>query len=507
MQNRTGNSIKNSISAITLNIVMMVIGFVSQAIFIKILGAEYLGLNGLFSNILTMLSIFDLGIGNAIVYKLYKPIAKKNIEKIKSLMKFYKKSYNIIAIIIFTVGLLIIPFLPFIVGEVNIDINITYIYMLCLLSTVSSYVITYKRSLIYANQNNYIINIVHMFIILLLNIFQIILLYVTKNYYLFLIIKIAMQLLENIIINIIANKLYPYLKEKNVKKMSKNDEKAIFVKIKALIFHKIGTILVQGTDNIIISSIFGVITVGLYSNYYMIINAINVLAANIISSAIASIGNLLVTESKEKVFNIFRKVRFLNFWLATYTSISLLLIIQPFIVIWVGKEYLLSVPVLIVLIFNYYQKLMRRTYGAFKDAGGIWVEDRYIPIIESMLNIVLSIIFAKLFGLAGVFIGTIASGLILWCYSYPKFVYKKLFNRSYKDYAKETLGYILLFIVISIITFIVSLCLKVNNNWLQVIVNTILCLILPNLLLYLLFRKNDNFMYYENLIKKIVKKH
>lgn len=503
---RTDYSIKNSISALISNFVTILVGFLSQAIFIRILGAEYLGLNGLFTNVLTMLSIFELGVGNAIVFNLYKPIAENNIEKIKSLMFFYKKSYNFIAIIIFIFGLILLPFLKIITGDITVNINIYIIYLLFLISTLTSYFMIYKRNLIIATQRNYIINIVHMLYLVLLNISQLIVLFLTKNYYLYLFIKIICQLVENIIITIIANKMFSYLKSKQIEPLDKETEKDIFDRVKALIFHKIGSIIINGTDNIIISSFLGIVQVGLYTNYNTIITSIKNLFSQIISSTTASIGNLLVTGNKEKIYDTFKKMRFLNFWIACFSSVCLLVLFQPFIKLWVGEKYLLSMFVVVILVFNYYQKMMRSTYGTFKDSAGIWKEDKYVPLVESILNIVFSIVLLKIFGLAGVFMGTIISGLVLWCYSYPKFVYKKLFDRSYWNYAKETIGYILLFIVIAFITYIVSTIFNMNSTIMQLIINLIVCLIIPNAILFILFRKTENFQYFISLLNKIINK-
>ena len=503
---RTSNSMKNSTTSMICYIISIVVGFISQSIFIKILGAEYLGLNGLFSNILTMLSLFELGIGSAIIYNLYKPIAEGKKEQVKSLMKFYKKAYNIIAILVMVGGLLVLPFLKNIVGEVTVDINIYLVYILYLLSTVSSYIISYKRSLIYANQQNYIINIVHMGYLLIINISKLVALYLTKNYYIYLIIMIIGQILENIIISIIANKVYPYLLDKNVKPLDKKTEQDIFSRVKALILHKIATVIVNGTDNIIISYFFGVVTVGLYSSYTLIISPINNLFGQFISSTSPSVGNLIATESKKKCYQVFKKMRFLNFWLACFSGICLLVIIQPFIIVWIGEKYLLSMLVVSTVVFNYFQKMMRNTYMAFKDSAGIWREDKFVPLIESLLNIVFSIICLKIFGLAGVFMGTIISGLALWCYSYPKYVYKKLFNRSYIDYTKETLGYIILFILLATLTYEISTLFIVSNTYLQVLINTLIAIIIPNIILLILFRKTDNFQYFLELIKKLFSK-
>ena len=502
--NRKKNSIKNVIGSMFSNIITIIIGLVAQAIFIKILGSEYLGLNGLFSNIITMLGIVELGIGNAIIYNLYKPIAENNIDKIKSLMHFYKKSYLIIAGVVTIIGLIIIPFLPFFIENVTIDININLVYLLFLADVVCSYLLSYKRSILYANQKNYIINFIHIGYTILLNVFQLLILFFTKNYYAYLIVKIIMRIFENLIISNIADKKYPYINEK-ANKLDKETEKDIFTKVKALFFHKIGGFAVLGTDNIIISKFLGLVTVGLYSNYYLIINAIQTIFGQIITSFTASIGNMLVTENKEKCFDIFKKIRFFNFWIATFSATSFLIIMDSFISIWLGNDFVLPFIVLSTLVFNLYQKLMRNTYSSFKEAAGIFYEDRFVPLIESILNIIFSIIFCKLFGLAGVFMGTIISGFALWCYSYPKYVYKKLFDRSYVDYTKETLGYIILFLFVAGVTYLLSTSFCISSIYLKFVFNVLISLIVPNIILLVIFINTDNFKYYLNIIKSVLK--
>ena len=498
---RTKNSIKNMIASFVSNIITIIVGLVAQKIFINILGVEYLGLNGLFTNIISMLGIVELGIGSAIIYNLYKPIVDNDVEQIKSLMNFYKKSYHLIAFIVLIIGLVITPFLPLIIKEVTVDVNIALIYILFLFDIVCSYLLSYKRSILYASEKNYIINYIHVLYTIFMNISQLIVLYITKNYYLYLIIKIICRILENLIITMIANKLYSYLKEKDVKKLDKKVQDDIFTKIKALFFHKIGTFIVMGTDNIIISKFLGLIVVGLYSNYYLVISAVSTLFGQALISLTPSVGNMLVEKNTEKNYDVFKKMRFINFWIATFTSVSLLLIMKPFIIIWIGEEYLLPTSVLMVLVFNYYQKMMRNSYTTFKDASGIYHEDRFIPIFESITNIVVSIILVKLLGLAGVFIGTIVSGLWLWCYSYPKYVYKNLFERTYNNYAKETIGYILLFVSITALSYLLSSNLVYSSVYINFVVNVLISLIVPNVILLILFYKSDNFKYVLSLLK------
>ncbi len=505
---RKKSSFKNMITAVSSNVLTIIVGLVAQAVFIKILGSEYLGLNGLFSNVISMLGIVELGMGSAIIYNMYKPIAENDHEKIKSLMQFYKKSYRIITLIISIIGIMIIPFIKYIVDieSVTVGINVYLVYILFLLETICSYILSYKRSMLYADQKEYITNIIHMGYTILVNTMQLTFLYFTHDYYLYLIIKVMMRLVENIVISSYVNRRYSYLLDNNVTKLDSKTEKDIFQKIRALFFHKIGTFIVSGTDNIIISKYLGLVTVGLYSNYYMIINAVQTVINHIIQATRASVGNLLVTESKTKQFDIFNKIRFVNFWISCFSSICIFVIMDSFITIWIGYKFVLPTKVLLVLVINFFIVSSRSTYGAFKEAAGIFYEDRFVPIIESLLNIVLSIIFVKKFGLMGVFMGTIGSGLVLWCYSYPKYVYNKLFGRKISDYMKETIYYFIIFILIAGFTYSLAILISFDNVYLQFISNVLIALIVPNVIMLLLFSKDENFKYFINMLKGLKKR-
>ena len=504
---RTTNAFKNMIGTLASHFTSMLLSFIVQAIFVRTLGTEYLGINGLFGNIISMLGVVELGIGSAIIYNLYKPIAENDKEKIKTLMNFYKKCYRIIALIVSCIGLLIIPFLNLIVGETTIVQNeIILIYILFIIDIVCSYLLTYKRSILYANQKHYIIDIIHILYLMVLNFVQITILLKTKNYILYLSFKIIMRLIENIIITIVANKKYAYLKEKDYKKLDKETLNEIIKKVKGLFIHKIGVFFVAGTDNIIISTFLGVSYVGLYSNYYIIINALSTIINQIFSSFKASIGNLIVTSNEEKTYDVYKRLQFLNFWFAMMSSIGIFVVMESFIKVWVGEQYILPRLVLIVLSINNYTYITKLCVSNFKEAAGIFYEDRYIPILESIVNIVTSIIFLKMFGLAGVFIGTICTNLITHLYTYPRIVYAKLFKRNWVQYYKETVKYALIAICLAIITYFISNLIIVNNNILQIIVNVILVLIIPNLAVIIIFHNKEEFKYYYKLVMNILKR-
>lgn len=500
------DEIKNVTGSFLSSFITILVGLVAQKLFLSILGTEYLGLNGLFNNILSMLCVVELGIGTAIIYNLYKPIVENNIEQIKSLMLFYKKAYNLIAIVIFILGLLLIPGLKYIIGEVSINVNIPLVYFLFLLNVVASYILSYKRSILYASKKNYIVNIVHILYLVVANTSQLSMLYLTKNYYLYLIIRIIMTLMENVVISLIVKKRFTYLNLNQAKPIDKETKDGIFKKVKALLFHKIGGFIVLGTDNIIISKYLGIVIVGLYSNYYLIMNSAIILFSQIITSLTPSIGHLLVKNDTESNYRTFKKIRFMTFWIDTFVSISILIIMQSFICIWLGKEYLLTNIVLFILVFNFFQSLFKNSFGVFKDAAGIYYEDRYVPLLESLINIIVSIVLCKCIGLPGVFIGTIVSSLVHWVYTFPVVLFKRLFNRSYKEYVIDTILYFLLFIVIASLTYFIAYNINVSNMWIKFFINVGLCITIPNILLFIIFYKTGNFKYFLSIIKEIINK-
>lgn len=504
---RAINSVKNAVIAFIMNFITITIGFVAQKVFVITLGNEYLGINGLFNNILSVLAVVELGFGSAIVCNLYKPVAENNKKEINLLMNFYKKVYRVIAIVILILGISIMPFLKYIVGEVSIKENIVLLFFLALLDIVFSYMLTYKRSILYANQKNYITNIVHTIYIILLNCTQMLFLYLTHNFIFYLIIKIIFRVLENLIITTIANKMYPYICDRSEEKIDKEIKDDINQKVKGLLFHRIGLAFVLGTDNIIISKFLGVVTVGLYSNYSMIINAVTNLLGQVFSSITAVIGNLLVDNNPIKSYDIYKKMLLLNSWIFCWASASIFCVIQPFITLWMGENYLISIYVVAVLVLNFYIVGMRKTSNTFKEAAGVFYEDRFVPIVESLINIIFSICLVKILGLIGVFIGTTISSLVLFLYSYPIFVYKKLFKRTYLNFLIEHFKYMLISIFAVALSAFICNIIIINNLIIKIVIYFVIAFIIPNIIYYVIFRKTKEFLYYKNLLNMLKDKY
>ena len=504
---RTISSIKNLIVAFGGQFIGIIISFVARIVFLKILNAEYLGINGLFTNILTILCLAELGIGSAMNFSLYKPLAEQNKEKIKSLMYLYKKAYIIIGIIILVLGIAISPLLPYFINEMpDIPENIYFIYILFVINTGISYFFSYKRALIISDQKRYIATFYRYAFYFLLNVAQIICLLVTRNYILFLILQIIFTLLENIFVSIKANKMYPYLKEKNIDRLLKEETKEIKKNVLALILHKVGGILGNCKDNIIISKFIGLTEVGIYSNYYLIISALNTIIGQFFSSIVASIGNLGATENKEKLKNIFDNVFFMNFWIYGFSSICLYILFNDFITLWLGEEYLLSIGVMLIIVIDFFIEGMRKTVLTFKDGLGLFWYDRYKPVFSLIVSLVASIILVQKIGLAGVFIGTIISTLTTAFWIEPYVLYKYGLKAKLREYFKQCIKYTIITILVALLTIFIVNTLFTSVNILTFIGKLLLCIGIPNLCFVLIFRKSEEFIYFKNLIEGIINK-
>lgn len=503
---RTKSSLINFSWAMIGQGIGLIVSFISRIFFIQILGNEYLGLNGLFTNILTVLSLAELGVGNAITYSLYKPLANNDQYKCKMLMQLYKKIYIIIGIIILIAGISLTPFLSLFIKDMPDINNISLIYILFVVNTAVSYFFSYKRNLIIADQNRYIATIYRYGFYVLLNVAQIIYLVISHDYIGYLVLQIICTLLENVFVSLKANKMYPYLKDKEKIAIDTDTKNEIVKNTKAMMMHKVGGVVVNSTDNIILSKFVGLVSVGLYSNYYLVISALNLIFGQIFSSLTASVGNLCANSDKEKQYNIFEKINFLTFWIACFSATCLVCLFNQFISIWVGNEYLFTVDVVLILVINFYITLMRKSVLTFREATGLFYKDRYKAIFEALINIVASIILAINFGTFGVFLGTFVSSVTTCLWVEPYILYKYGFEKKLLFYFKDYFKKLILTILIALFTY--ALCnLYSGNIYISFFVNCLICCIIPNLILFIIYRNSDEFKYfYDKIFSKIINK-
>lgn len=502
---RTKKALVNIIVALIGQVLGLLVSFIARIYFVKFLGAEYLGLNGLFTNIITILSLVELGIGPAIIYSLYKPLAENNIKKVKSLMHLYKKAYRIIGIIILIIGLLIIPILPLIAaGETNVP-WLKFIFLLFVINSSISYFYSYKRNLIIADQYRYIATIYRYSFFILLNVLQIAILILTQNYIFFLIVMILCTFLENVFVARKADHMYPFLKEHNSQKLDKESIQEIKKNTSALIFHKVGGIIVNSTDNIIISMNLGVIWVGLYSNYQLIITALNTMIGQIFTAVTASIGNLVAIESKKKTLFMFQVIFFSNFWIYGLAVICLFQLINPFVEFWLGNKMLISMDVVFFILINFYLQGMRKTVLTFREASGLYWNDRYKPLFEVTINLIVSIILVPIYGISGVMIGTIVSTLATCFWIEPYVLYKHGFKSPLKPFFIKYTYYFFVVVVAGVITHEIASLIS-EESLIAFLYKAIVSILVPNAVFFLFFYRTKEFQYWINLMRSILLK-
>lgn len=451
---RQQNSILNSSVIVVSRIIQLFLTFVVRTVLIRYFGVSVLGLDGLFSSILSVLSLADLGLNTAVIYSLYKPLADNNKEKTSAYISLLQRLYTIIGSVVFILGIALIPVLPFII---NLPENLPHIYLyyiLSILNTTISYYLSSRRIIFEADQKLRTVTIVDMTTNICLQISQVIIIILWAEYGWVLLSRIIGTILSNLIIFSLGNKDYPFLAKYRNEKLSLKEKKMLIKNTGAIVCHKVGTVFVTGTDQLIISTFISTVQSGLYSNYLTIFNGVMYFITYSINSLIPSIGNLKAeTDNIEHQYSIFEMVFCINFIMSSFSTIMLFCLVNPFINLWLGTEYSLNQTVVAVLCINFYISTMRFGVGAFTTAAGLFKETLIKPIAESMINVVVSIILVKSVGLLGVFLGTTASLVFGSVWVDPVILYRKWFNRSSYKYFIE---YIALFGITSMASLGVS---------------------------------------------------
>ncbi len=496
---RIDNSIRNAKYSFLAQIANLMVQFISRTIFIQILGQEYLGLNGLFGNILTILSLADMGIGTVLVYTMYEPLATNNHEKIRQLINIYRKIYHRIAGVITIVGLSLTPFLHLLIKDMPDIPNISLIYILYLANTVVSYIYVYKISIINADQKNYIVTLNQQIFTVVSNLAMIIVLLLTHNFLLYLSTQIIFSIISNVHLSHVANRMYPYIKYYGQHELPEKEKRQIYAGAFAMVFHKIGGIVVSGTDNLLISIMVSLDSVGIYSNYLLIINAVKKVISMYTSSILASVGNLTVTENTKKMQVTFNHIQYSTFLITAFCSTCLIALLNPFIQIWLGDNYVFNMACVIAIVATFYIEGMRQPVLCFIDAMGLFTKNKLKPVVESICNLALSIILTLKFGIIGVFLGTALSEFFVCTVWEAITLYKYGFKTSIKPYIIRYSFFFALTLVPTLCSMIIS-HLLFNGTITSFIIITIITS-LSLLFLLLTTSKTDDYKYFLNLLK------
>lgn len=508
MSSRTFNSIRNTVYAFLSQGIGSILAFVTRTIFIYTLGNTYLGLSGLFSDILTLLSLAELGIGTAITYSMYKPVAEKDEKKIAALLNLYGRVYCIIGIVVTIIGLCLTPFLSFFISDMPSIKNLNVIYLLYLLNTTLSYFFVYKKSLLIASQSMYIASKIQAIISVFQHLIQIIVLLVFNNFILYLLIQVIFVVANNLYISIYVDKKYSYIKKYKNEKVNKLTQKEISKNIAAMFLSKVSSVIVTSTDNILISKFVSTIVLGYYSNYILFITFIRQIFTKLFEAITGSVGNLLAIESKEKSHKTFEKIFFVNFWLIGLSSIMFFVLINSFIDMWLGNKYKLNIIIVFFICLNLYMRFIRNTCLTFIDTCGLFWHVKWKCIAEAFINFITSIIYLKVFnlGIAGVLLGTFTSNILTNFWYEPYVIYRNRFNISTKSYFLKFFKYFFATMFAGIVSFMMCKNSFISIKIMDFIVDIIICILVVNGLYFIFFNKTEEYKYLKGVILNLIKK-
>lgn len=485
---RTLNSAKNMASGLLLSLTMVAIGFFTRKVFVDNVGVEYLGLNGLLTNILGVMALLEGGFATSVTYNLYRPLAENDRPRIIALIQLYRKVYRHIAVGVFLCGLAIYPFLNLFIKDANGLQYVSVIYFIFLFNSLIQYFTAYKWSLINTSQQNYRLIAINMVYQIGLAIAKIFILYYTSNYIAYLLLESAFGLGLNVAIVRKCDKLFPYIKTKLKYNVSPEVRKNIITNMKALFLHSVGGYFMHSTDNIVVSSFIGVTIIGFWANYTLITTNVSTLISQILNSFSESVGNLIASENAGKVYDIFRTAFFVNFIVASIPLIIMWNTLTPFISWWLGAEYLLDNTVVSLILLNFFLLTMRIAPLTFKTKSGIFVKDRWTPLLQGVINLGLSLLLVRPFGLSGVLAATAVSILAISFWQWPRLCYRHVFHRSASRYFTTYAAYATIMLVCIVTTAALCSIIHISNPLGTAIVNGLITLLVTTGIYFVAFR-------------------
>ena len=477
---------------IALQAMKTLVPFVMRSAMLYLLGVEYLGLNGLFTSVLSVLNLAELGVGSAMVYSMYRPIAEDDTRKICALMRLYKIYYRIIGLVVCALGLLLVPFLPRLIsGSVPPDINLYVLYLLNLAATVFSYwLFAYRSSILQAHQRNDVVSKVTLVTDTVKYLLQFAVLAIFKSYYLYVMAILVTQILNNVLTAFVAGKMYPEYQAKGT--LGRGERRSINNRIADLFTAKVGTVIVYSSDTIVISAFLGLTALAIYQNYYYIFTAVTSVITIVFTSVRAGLGNSIIVDGKEKVFADFKKFLLIIAWIAGFCCACFLCLYQPFMELWVGSDLLLDFGVVICLVVYFYVHCMNVFLNSYKDAAGMWHEDRFRPLVEAFANLSLNIVLVQYIGLYGVVLSTILSMLLVAPWLVHNLFSLILEKRYLGQFVRRMVYYVLVALIAAGVTYGVC-CLVVISPAGTFAVRMVLCAFIPNLVIWAMMRHVPEF--------------
>lgn len=505
-RSRTEYSMLNILTGVGGYFLNTILGFVCRMVFVRCLAADYLGVNGLFTNILTMLSLAELGVGNAIVFALYKPLAENDEEKIASLMRVYSKAYRTIGILIAVIGLALMPFLNLIIQEQpNIAESIYLLYVINLFNTASSYFFIYKSSLLIASQRNYLVSGINYAITILQSILQMVFLLLFRNYLGYLLIQSAGTFVYNLLVSWVATRYFPHIGKTDIKPLPMEEQKKLFSNIRDLMIYKVSGLLVNSTDNILITFFSGLATTGIASNYTLLVNTLNSLLSQVFNGLTASIGNHNASEPVEKRYRMFSFLNMMNFWIFGWAGLGILFCSSDLVQLCFGAEYVLSPEIPFVMALNFFTVGMMNAVWTYKHTLGLFHYGRFIQIFTGILNIVFSVLLGTYWGVFGIFFATFVARAAtnLWYDPYVVFTYG--FQKSPKIYVKKIAKYLVV-LMVAVVLCQLSLASVGGCQLIKTLLKMVLCTIVTNAVFAAAFFRTQEFEMLKEILMRVLRR-
>ena len=503
---RTEYSLINMFTGMIGYGVNTVVGFVCRIIFVRTLSADYLGVSGLFSNVLSMLSLAELGISSAIIYALYKPIAQDDEKKITAIMSFYKKAYALIGIVVAIIGLALLPFLDIIINEPPaIKENLYFLYLLYLFNTVISYFFSYRASLLTAMQRQYIVSGYSYLVTIGQSVLQIIFLILTHEYLPYLIIQIIGSILYNIWVSRKASKDYPYINNKNVEPLSKQETISLLKNVKALAVNKLSAVLVNSTDNIAITYFTGIGAVGYASNYTLLSSTLGGIIGQVFNALPGSVGNLNATADEEGRYKFFKVLNLMNFWLFGWGAIGIALVSSDLVKLLYGAEYVLAVKIPLIIAINSFTIGMLQASYTYKSTLGLFRYGQYLLFFTGIINLFLDVVFGRIWGVFGIYLATLVARLCTNLWYEPYAVYRYGLKKSPILYFIRYVYYLFVLGIAGGVSWLFcGLCnFSIIGN---VLVKIVICSMIPNVVFVIFFRKTQEYCYLKCSARRIIHK-
>lgn len=502
---RKKNAARNVVFGVIQRLYNMVMPFIMRTVMIYLMGVEYLGLNSLFTSILQVLNLAELGVGSAMVFSMYKPIAEDDDDTICALMKLYRFYYRIIGGVVLGVGLIILPFIPKLIsGDVPAGINVYVLYLLNLLATVFSYwLFAYRNSILNAYQRTDVVSKITMFTNTIQYGLQIFVLFAFHNYYYYVIAILATQILNNIITAVISKRMYPAYDPKG--DLPKGEIKAINGRVRDVFTSKVGGTILNSADTIVISAFLGLKALAIYQNYYYIMSAVMAIFTIFFNSLTAGIGNSLIVESPEKNYKDYRKVTLMTFLGMAICMSEMLSIYQPFMKIWVGKKLMLGFPMVVLFCVYFFFVEYVMLASAYKDAAGIWHEDRFRPLISGIANLGMNLVMVQFWGLYGIIVSTILSSGFISSPWITHNLFTLIFKGKFKNYLPRLIYETVMVIVCMLASFFIGGLIPATNI-LLLLLRAVVVLIVSSAVAYVMVHRTPEFKSLKTMVRGLIKR-